>query len=56
VAIAAADPAEAERVFKALSENPTVTMSMQQTFWSARFGMLTDQFSIPWMVNCTQAA
>ena len=46
------DPAEAERVFKALSENGTVTMPIAETFWARRFGMLVDQFGIPWMVNC----
>ncbi len=45
-------PAEAERVFKALSENGTVRMPIQETFWAQRFGMLTDQFGTPWMVNC----
>src|SRR5688572_21009017 len=34
------EPAEAERVFKALAQDGTVTMPMEQTFWSARFGML----------------
>ena len=49
-------PAEADRVFQALSENGQVQMPIQQTFWAARFGMLTDQFGIAWMVNCAQAA
>jgi len=49
-------PAEADRVFEALAEKAQVQMPIQQTFWSARFGMLTDQFGIPWMVNCSQAA
>ena len=49
-------PAEADRVFQALSENGQVEMPIQQTFWAARFGMLIDQFGIPWMVNCAQAA
>ena len=48
------DPADAERAFHALAENGTVTMPIQQTFWSVRFGMLVDQFGIPWMVNCEQ--
>jgi PhnB protein len=26
-------------------------MPLQETFWAARFGMLTDRFGIPWMVN-----
>ena len=46
------DPAEADRVFNALAENGTVQMPMQPTFWAVRFGMLTDQFGIPWMINC----
>ena len=50
------DPNEAERVFKALSENGTVQMPIQKTFWAARFGMLVDQFGTPWMINCEQVA
>jgi len=45
-------PAEAERVFAALAANGTVTMPFQETFWARRFGMCTDRFGIPWMVNC----
>ena len=45
-------PQEAERVFQALAEKGTVTMPIAETFWAQRFGMLTDQFGIPWMVNC----
>src|SRR5439155_23361729 len=52
VTIGVTEPTEAERIFKALSENGTVTMSLQQTFWAVRFGMLVDRFGIPWMVNC----
>jgi len=45
-------PAEAERIFSALSAGGEVIMPLQQTFFAARFGMLTDKFGIPWMVNC----
>jgi PhnB protein len=45
------DVAAAERVFHALAENGTVTMPIQQTFWAKRFGVLTDQFGIPWEIN-----
>jgi PhnB protein len=48
------DPKDAERIFHALSENGTVQMPIQKTFWAARFGMLVDQFGTPWMVNCEQ--
>jgi len=45
-------PAEAERIFKALAEKGTVRMPIGETFWAERFGMLTDQFGTPWMINC----
>jgi PhnB protein len=46
------DPTEAERVFASLSENGTVRMPLQETFWASRFGVVTDQFGIPWGINC----
>jgi len=49
-------PAEAERIFHALAEDGTVRMPIQETFWAARFGMLTDRFGTPWMINCEKAA
>lgn len=49
-------PEDAERIFAALSENGTVRLPIQQTFFSPRFGMLTDQFGIPWMINCAPPA
>ena len=54
VSIAIDSPVEAERLFQALSENGTVRMPLQQTFWAARFGMLVDRFGTPWMINCGQ--
>jgi PhnB protein len=52
VNIAVDQPVEAERIFHALSENGTVGMPIQKTFWAERWGMVIDQFGIPWMVNC----
>lgn len=49
------NPAEAERIFRALSENGRVQMPLQQTFWAVRFGMCVDRFGIPWMINCEKA-
>jgi len=46
------DPKEAERIFRALEKDGTVQMPFQQTFWAVRFGMLTDRFGTPWMINC----
>jgi PhnB protein len=46
------EPAEAERVYHALAAGGTQTMPIQETFWARRFGMLTDRFGVPWMINC----
>ena len=40
-----------QKLFAALGENGTVTMPLQDTFWGAYFGMVTDQFGINWMFN-----
>lgn len=54
VSVNVTDPAEAERVFAALSEGGQVRMPLAETFWAHKFGMLTDRFGIPWMVNCSK--
>jgi len=46
--------AEAERVFAGLADGGKVDMPLAQTFWAERFGMVTDRFGIPWMINCEQ--
>jgi PhnB protein len=55
VSVVVKDPAEADRIFAALAKNATVSMPIQKTFFAERFGMLTDQFGVPWMVNCEPA-
>ena len=54
VMASAEDAAHAERLFRVLSEGGTVCMPMQETFWAYRFGMCTDRFGTPWMVNCAK--
>lgn len=49
-------PEQAEQFFAALSEGGSVQMPIEKTFWAVRFGMLTDKFGVPWMINCEQAA
>ena len=41
----------AERIFKALSEKGKIRMPFGKTFWAEGFGMVTDQFGIPWMIS-----
>ncbi len=43
--------AEADRAFAALSDGGTVKMPLAKTFWSPRFGMLTDRFGLGWMIS-----
>jgi PhnB protein len=45
--------AEADKTFAALAEGGQVQMPLCKTFWSPRFGMLTDRFGIGWMVSVT---
>ncbi|MEO7245187.1 MAG: VOC family protein [Rubrivivax sp.] len=51
MSIGAKDESEADRMFAALADGGKVTMPLAKTFWSAKFGMLTDRFGVPWMVN-----
>jgi PhnB protein len=46
------DPGKADRLFAAHAEGGIVTMPIGETFWALRFGMVTDRFGVPWMVNC----
>lgn len=56
VAIQVADAAEGRRVFDALSDHGKVTMPFAATFWSSGFGMVTDRFGTPWLVNAAAQA
>jgi len=42
--------AEADSAFAALAEGGQVAMPLAKTFWSPRYGMLTDRFGVQWMV------
>lgn len=53
LSIEAEDKAEADRLFVGLSAGGTVDMPMQDMFWGAYFGMVTDKYGIKWMINCT---
>ena len=47
---------EAEKLFNALGQKGEATMPLQETFFALRFGMLTDQFGIKWMLNLDKPA
>jgi PhnB protein len=46
--------AEAERIFRKLSEGGKVIMPLEPTFWSPGFAMFVDRFGIPWMISTEQ--
>lgn len=49
------DEADAERIFNAFKEGGAVDMPFEQIFRAKRFGVVTDRYGTPWMVNCGTA-
>lgn len=43
--------AQQSALFDALAAGGTISMPLEDTFWGARFGMLTDRFGMHWMLN-----
>jgi PhnB protein len=39
-----------------LSGDGTVTMPLEKQMWGDEFGMCTDRFGVPWMVNISQGS
>lgn len=56
VSLGVKSTAEGRRIFDALAEGGEVTMPFGETFWSPGFGMVTDRFGTPWMVNSVTPA
>lgn len=50
LSLAVPTEAEADHAFAALADGGEVKMPLNKTFWSPRFGMVTDRFGINWMV------
>jgi PhnB protein len=50
LSVNAKDAADADRLFNALGKGGSVTMPLGKTFFSPRFGMVTDKFGVGWMV------
>lgn len=48
--ITVATVAVADQVFNALAVGGRIDMPQTETFWSPRYGMVTDQFGVGWMV------
>ena len=50
LALTVPSEALADRTFAALADGGRVDMPLAKTFWSPRYGMVTDRFGIGWMV------
>ncbi len=50
LSLSAANEAEADRRFAALAKGGQIQMPLAKTFFSPRFGMVTDRFGVTWMV------
>jgi PhnB protein len=55
LSVTARNEAEAERLFNALGKGGQVQMPLAKTFFSPRFGMVSDRFGVCWMVIVPQA-
>ena len=44
---------ETKRLFDALSAGGKITMDLQDMFWGAYYGSVTDKYGVQWMVNCS---
>jgi PhnB protein len=49
--IVSKDMDEIKRLFKSMKEGGTVTMELQETFWSKCYGNVTDKFGIQWQFS-----
>jgi PhnB protein len=51
LALTAPDEADAQRLFEALAEAGQVQLPLTKTFFSPRFGIVTDRFGVSWMIQ-----
>lgn len=56
LALLVTDEAEADRLFNALGQGGAVEMAIGKTFFSSRFGIVTDRFGVSWMVVAPPAS
>ena len=54
LSLSTANEADCNKYFDALADGGKVTMPLEKTFWSPRFGVVTDRFGISWMVMVCQ--
>lgn len=46
-----AEKAEADRLFRELSEDGIIKLPLNKTFWGSYYGIVTDKFGINWKIS-----
>jgi PhnB protein len=54
LALSVDSEAEADKIFAGLADGGQVQMPLGKTFFSPRFGMLSDKFGVAWMIIVAQ--
>ena len=54
ISLSGDDAGELRGYWEKLSDGGTVTMPLEKQMWGDEFGMCTDRFGVPWMVNINQ--
>jgi uncharacterized glyoxalase superfamily protein PhnB len=50
LALSVTNETDCDRAFNALADGGKIDMPLSKTFWSPRYGMLTDRFGVGWMI------
>jgi PhnB protein len=56
VSLSGDDADQLRGYWEKLADGGSVTMPLEKQMWGDEFGMVTDRFGTPWMVNITQSA
>jgi PhnB protein len=56
VTVSIDEPQRAAEIFHSLAAGGEVRMEFQSTFWSPGFGVLIDQYAVPWEINSASSA
>ncbi len=55
VTLTVEDSARAQQIFSMLAERGTIGLPFQSTFWSPGFGVVVDEFGMPWQITSAEA-
>ena len=56
LSLTAPEDAEVERLFAAMGDGGQVQMPLTKTFFTSKFGMVTDRFGVLWIIHRAETA